>query len=67
MRCFIKEITKFYEGLDVLFSTYVPVIIYFCAGEELKKGKIDWCSGSYVELTGPETLEMVTEDYWKAS
>ena len=40
MRCFIKEMTKFYEGLVVLFSTYVPVIIYFCAGEELKKAKL---------------------------
>lgn len=38
------------------------------SGEKVENVKLFvFNSGSYVELTGPETLEMVTEDYWKVN
>jgi len=37
--------------------------------ETIKNMKIHVCQipGQYIELTGPETLEMVLEDYWKVA
>lgn len=37
--------------------------------ETLQNMKIHVCQvpGQYIELTGPETLEMVVEDYWKVA
>lgn len=38
-------------------------------GDSVTNLRIHVCQnpGQYVELTGPETLEMVLEDYWKVA